>query len=442
MAVRWKVGKGDKINILNVTWMLDRCINRWPTFVDCNFLDGKNVQQLILSNGMWNCELLQRAFHPSLISLITQVAIEYDGEDQMVLMKMCSGKTVSAMVYEQMWINKCNLEDVEYFSWVKKLKMSKNIEVFWWRLGKSAILTNMFLMNHKISDNSLCPRGCQANETYEHIMVQCNYLIEIIMKLQEWGIFIPIFHSLDCCLEELRKMSAQNSGIVQVYCSIVYYSWKNRNDIKHGKSAMPCSIVTANALFYAVSKSGPFLFSWDTNLLRESQKTWYPPPKEWIKVNVDASLTSSNLAGIGGIFRDHKGQFISAFGKNGIHWDIGNLELQAVLTVKEFLKNWMLECKGLIIESDNINIIKFIQNFLKENKENVEKWPHKNLCFLNDFNKVVFLHAYRNCNNVANCCATMALESSFFFDSFSFDCIPSLLLGLIKEECDPFITCT
>ncbi|XP_028550230.1 uncharacterized protein LOC114579535 [Dendrobium catenatum] len=171
MEVRWKVGSGDTISILNDTWLLDRCINRWLTFADYNFLD----------------------------------------------------------------------------------------------------------------DNALCVRGCHVNETYEHIM-------------------------------DLKKMSTKNSGIVRMYCSIMYYSWKNRNDIKN------------------VSKSGPFHSSWGTNLLRESQRTWYLPPKEWIKVNVDDSLTSSNLACIGGVFRDNKGWFISAFGKNGNHWDIGHLELQAVLT--------------------------------------------------------------------------------------------------------------
>ncbi|PKU69671.1 Rhodanese-like domain-containing protein 14, chloroplastic [Dendrobium catenatum] len=192
----------------------------------------------------------------------------------MELMKMCSGKTVSALVYEHMWFNRCNLEDVDYFSWVQNLKMNKKVEIFWWRLGKSAIPTNMFLMNRKISDNALCARGCQVNETYEHIMVHCKYLIEIIMKLREWGIFIPVFRSLDCCLRELKKISTQNSGIVRVYCSIVYYSWKNRNDIKHGKSALPCSTVAANALFLAVSKSSPYLSSWGTNLLLI--KEWTP----------------------------------------------------------------------------------------------------------------------------------------------------------------------
>ncbi|KAI0496442.1 hypothetical protein KFK09_022759 [Dendrobium nobile] len=354
MAVRWKVVKGDQINILNDTWLLDKCINRWPTYVDCDFLDGMFVQQLLLSNGEWNFTMLQRAFHPDIILLISQICIEYEEEDRLELTKMCSRKTVSAL----------------------KLKLNKKVEIFWWRLGKSAIPTNLFLKNRRISENALCARGCQ-----------------------------------------------------------------NRNDVKHGKTALPCSMVASNALFSAISKSSPYLTSWGTNLLRESQISWCPPPKDWIKVNVDASLLSCNSAGIVGVFRDHKGRFISAFGKNGAHWDIAQLELEVVFTVREFLRSWMLECKGLIIESDNTNIIKFIQESLKKNKWHVDRWPTKDLCFLNDFNKVVFLHAYRSCNKVANYCATMALESSFFFDSFSFKNIPSLLLDLIKEECDPFITC-
>ncbi|XP_020677838.1 uncharacterized protein LOC110096301 [Dendrobium catenatum] len=369
MAIRWRVGKGDKINILNDTWLLDRCISPWPTYVDCDFLDGMYLQQLLLSNGEWNCTKLQRAFHPNIVFLISQIHIEFKEEDQLELMKMCSGKTVSALVYEQVLSNKYTLEDANYFSWLQKLKLKKKVEIFWWRLGKSRIPTNRFLKKRRISDNDLCPRGCQ-----------------------------------------------------------------NQNAFKHGKTTFPCSMVASNALFSAISKSGPYLTSCGTHLLRESQRTWCPPPKDWIKINVDASLLSSNLAGVGGVFRDHKGRFIRAFGKNGAHWDIARLELEAVFSVKEFLRSWMLECKRLIIESDNTNVINFIQDSLKKNKWQVNRW------LANDFNKVVFLHAYRSCNKVANCCANMALESSFFIDSFSFENIPSLLLNLIMEECDPFIT--
>ncbi|KAI0519774.1 hypothetical protein KFK09_007235 [Dendrobium nobile] len=274
-----------------------------------------------------------------MVSLISQIHIEFEEEDQLELMKKCSRKTVSAMVYEQMLFNKYNLEDVDYFNWLQKLKLKKKVEIFWWRLGKAAIPTNMFLKNRRISTDDWCPRGCQVSETYEHIMVHCKYMIDAIVKMGEWGISIPVFSSLDCCLRGLKHIAQNNSGIVQIYCNIVYHSWKNRNAVKHGKGALPSSMVASNALFSAISNSGPYLTSWGANLLRKSQSTWCPPPKDWIKINVDASLLSSNLVGVGGLLRDHKGRFISAFGKKGTHWNIAQLELEAVFWVKDFLKS-------------------------------------------------------------------------------------------------------
>ncbi|KAI0503839.1 hypothetical protein KFK09_014782 [Dendrobium nobile] len=154
-VVRWKVGKGDNINVLNDAWFLDKCINRWPTYVDCDFLDGVYVQQLLLCNGEWNFSMLQRAFLPDLILLISQIRIDYEEEDRMELLKMFSGKTVSTVVYEQVLLNRCALEDDEFSRWVQKLKLNKKVEIFWWRLGKSAIPTNLSLKNRRISENAL-----------------------------------------------------------------------------------------------------------------------------------------------------------------------------------------------------------------------------------------------------------------------------------------------
>ncbi|KAI0492143.1 hypothetical protein KFK09_026409 [Dendrobium nobile] len=311
MAVRWSIGKGDKVNVLNDTWILDRCFSRWPTFIDCNALEGIYVQHFILNNGIWDYEKLQIFFNPDLIHLISQVHIDFEGEDQLELMKKCSGKTVSALVYEQTLINRFNMEDTDFCSWLQKLKLKKKVEVFWWRIWKAAIPTNLFLKIRNIASDDSCPR--------------------------------------------------------------VYHSWKNRNNVKHGKCALPSSVVAANALFTATSNSGPHLSCWGANLPRESQSTWCPPPKDWIKINVDASLLRSNLAAVGGILRDHKGRLISAFGKTGSHWDSAQLELEAVFSIREFLKSWMLECKGLIIESDNANVIKFIQDSLKKGERLIKE---------------------------------------------------------------------
>ncbi|PKU75233.1 hypothetical protein MA16_Dca027183 [Dendrobium catenatum] len=89
---------------------------------------------------------------------------------------------------------------------------------------------------------------------------------------------------------------------------------------------------------------------------------WHPPPLDWIKINVDSSLLDSNMARIGGIIRDNKGIFLLSFGNLKMHWDINQLEMDVIFTLKEFLQDLMFESKGVKIEGDNYNVMKFLQD--------------------------------------------------------------------------------
>ncbi|PKU71907.1 hypothetical protein MA16_Dca013788 [Dendrobium catenatum] len=240
-------------------------------------------------------------------------------------------------------------------------------------------------------------------------------------------------------LNELKRLSITVPNVVRLYCSSVYLNWRNRNEVAHGKNAKPVSVFVAKIIFTAFLISNPLIASWGANLPGEFQNIWHPPPPGWIKINVDAALLTSYFAGIGGCFRDDKGRLLIAFGEKRMHWDIATLELDAVMTIRKFIQPWMLECKGLILEGDNLNVIKFIQNSLNKAKWQSYNRVEENLLFLADFNKVLFIHVHRNCNRVANMCATLALENNFFFDSSSFPCIPRSLTSILKKECEPLI---
>ncbi|XP_028552066.1 uncharacterized protein LOC114579980 [Dendrobium catenatum] len=112
----------------------------------------------------------------------------------------------------------------------------------------------------------------------------------------------------------------------------------------------------------------PILENMDADLRLESHDVWHPPPLDWIKFNVDASLMESYNAGIGVIIRNHKGRFLRAFGKQLRHWDVATLELQSILLLREQLQRWMLQYKGVIIEGDNANVIKWFHESLKKVK--------------------------------------------------------------------------
>ncbi|KAI0508045.1 hypothetical protein KFK09_014179 [Dendrobium nobile] len=317
--VRWRVGRGDKIQVLNDVWLLDRCLNEWPTFIDCGALENLKVQQLISDTGKWDEGKLLN------LSLIRIVKLDVQWEDQLETVCKFLGKSISALAYDKVMKGRGVSDDDGFYSWLKSLKLNYNVEIFWWRLSKFAIPTNHFLKFRRLA-------------TDDH---------SVVNKIHEWGFFIPSFRSLEGYFEELKRISGHNSGMARIYCVDVFLNWKNRNLVKHGKVAMPCSSVAANVLSLAVLKSSPYLVSWGANLPREFFSTWRPPPLYWIKINVVASLLSSNRGGIRGIFRDHKGRLLLVFGRNKIHWDIAQLEMEVIVDIREFIQSWMLESKAL-----------------------------------------------------------------------------------------------
>ncbi|KAL0925329.1 hypothetical protein M5K25_003650 [Dendrobium thyrsiflorum] len=392
-------------------------------------------------DGSWNKQVLPKLFNQDLMNIITSIKrFPEEIEDQIELINHHMGKSITALAYEaqtEIFSNGCDTQSSDILNSFRKFKLMRKVEIFLWRLCKNGIPTNSFLHNRGLIQSGLCPCDCKELENPDHVAVHCLQLLKIINRINSWGFPVPIFDSFSKCLHELKRLSSDNLNLVKLYCIAVYYSWKRRNQIKLGVESSSINFL-ASSVLVVISNSFINLRNWDANLLRESALTWRPPPLDWIKINVDATLQRSYNAGIGAIIRDHKGRFLYAFGKNFKHWDISRLELQAVLTIREHLQRWMILQKGVIIEGDNKNVIKWIQDSLLINKGHQDVLGNKEIMFFNDFNKVIFNWIPRCCNKVADCCATLALDSSFVFDSFLDNQIPSSLACLVKKECDYF----
>ncbi|XP_020699437.1 uncharacterized protein LOC110111773 [Dendrobium catenatum] len=261
-------------------------------------------------------------------------------------------------------------------------------------MSKFALPTNEFLKYRRLSHIDYCARGCHDVETCSHTAVHCSYLTDIISKLRSWGFNIPTFQSLDC-LSQLRILSKNSLNIVKIYCTAVFYFWKCQNDSIHGKSIMPVSVIAGIILSSTMNKY-PMLVDWGTSLRSESSSIWHPPPLHWLKINVDAALLDSNLASIGGKVRYFKGRLLLAFGKKKMHGDINQLELEAISSLQEFLHDWMFDCKGIIIEGDNYNMIKLLQYSMMKSNNSANNLISEKMAFLQDFSKVIFHHIPRN----------------------------------------------
>ncbi|KAI0519701.1 hypothetical protein KFK09_007159 [Dendrobium nobile] len=347
------------------------------------------LNQIIKGNsfiidGNWNLYSLEKFFGKTLMDIIIQIPIEKEqNEDQIELLKHHSGKSIAALCSEA---DSNNFLGENHWNWVKSIKLRPSIELFWWRLYNNAIPSGEFLLRRKISTNASCPRGCTGIEDKSHIVANCSKLKNCLLMLNNWGFNIPVFEDFNSCLDGLVKASKTNPLLANMYCTAVFIAWKIRCKLVHGKSEESVFFMAANTVSLATVSN--FIIThpenWDTNQLKLFS-SWYPPPTGWIKINIDASLKSNNLAGIGGIIRDNKGRFLSGFGHHYLHWDIAHVELLAVYYLKNILKEWMLEAQGVIIERDNSNIIKELQVNLKNWKKHGR--IKKELAFIQDFNQ-------------------------------------------------------
>ncbi|KAI0519708.1 hypothetical protein KFK09_007167 [Dendrobium nobile] len=273
-------------------------------------------------------------------------------------------------------------------------------------------------------------------EDTEHIAVKCRIINNVCSKLDRWNFHLPSFNSLENCINELRKLSVQNSIIGNLYCSMSFCCWKSRNKPIHGGNEESCSFLAANALEYAFGsfRDNPVWDNWEANQhLVLGTTAWLPPPPGWIKCNVDASLSSNYVAGIGGVFRDDKGRFYGAFGFSINHWDIAQVEVLSILSLRKYVQDWMLDAKGIMTEGDNHNVILLFQRAFHNNSISEECLNPKDLDFLKGFKQVIFSFARRECNKLADVCANFALRSDFFGKDLNDSSIPPFL-HLLKKE--------
>ncbi|KAL0904459.1 hypothetical protein M5K25_026576 [Dendrobium thyrsiflorum] len=96
--LRWRIGNGKGINILDDVWIGDRAISTWPTFVHVNITDIYAVDTLLNDKGYFNSNLLHEYFGEELINIIKQMKFLLDhAEDSMVLIHQHSGRSIAAL---------------------------------------------------------------------------------------------------------------------------------------------------------------------------------------------------------------------------------------------------------------------------------------------------------------------------------------------------------
>lgn len=428
--VRWVIGSGSEIDILEHRWILDRPIMSWPTFVCIESTLNKKVADLLHHDRSWNHEQLGLCFGPELINLILATPTSLQQDDRLELIQQLSGRTITSLVYTNLFPN-ANA----HHRLIKKLQLHPREQLFWWRIFRDALPTNTWLFHRHISDSDNCIWGCNDKEDIQHIISNCLCLRSVRSFLQKWGFSIPLFQHMEDLTNAISATDRHHISPIRAYCYAVYQCWRARNAKKHNKPYGTPATMAAYILEVLTNKpTFQLQEQWDNHQPNRlySSLHWHPPPPGWLKANVDGTLLQSHTAGIGVTIRDCTGKLMLAAGRQFLHWDSSQVELQAIIFVGHIMEAWMYEVKGIIIEGDNKNILDFIKASMEGNYWKAHPPISPDIAFLHRFHQVIFQHVLREANKAADYCASFALYESFVWKELNSHNL--LFFGLLDED--------
>ncbi|XP_020674852.1 uncharacterized protein LOC110094049 [Dendrobium catenatum] len=134
--LRWNIGNGIHIDVLQDVWILDRNVAKWPMFVNVEEVENTKVCDFLNTSLQWNEEMIKRCFGDIIAERILAIEVSNDTQvDSPELIHNRRDMTVAAMAYRANF----GVEETN-FCWLYNLKLHPRERFFWWRFVKDAVI--------------------------------------------------------------------------------------------------------------------------------------------------------------------------------------------------------------------------------------------------------------------------------------------------------------
>ncbi|KAI0499477.1 hypothetical protein KFK09_017681 [Dendrobium nobile] len=377
-VVRWRISNGDSINWMYDSWILDICIAKWLTFVNVQNFSEFSLSSFI-SNGQWNFDKLKEVFGDHLIEIISSIPIDDSSlTDCMVGLQRLLGKNalVANMFCTVVWLvwkSKCRLvhgdkEDSENY-------IAQMLSLHWHPPPPGWIKINV---DAAIKKNNVAGIGGVARDGNGRFLIALSY------QLLHWDSAQSEMLAVLYLRNVIQDWMFEAQGVIIEGDNFNIINILQRNRIKQGNLEESNVFITTSILSF-ISQDCVHLIQSNNWVVNQSNglsfDKWQPPPPDWIKINLDASLMGNYEAGIGGIVRDWRGRFLLAFGIKKTHWDIAQLEWSAVEALTGVLDGRFDDVDGIIVEGDNKMLLIFFIKCTVYRRIWTGKWRLKILLF-------------------------------------------------------------
>ncbi|XP_038970577.1 uncharacterized protein LOC120104120 [Phoenix dactylifera] len=226
--IRWAIGEGRSINVLEDCWVTELPISCLPTMVDSARLSGYRVCDLLdLVGGQWRAGLIREVLGEQLAELVLALSVPAREEpDRLVWMP--SGQTrVRARDLHVL----CSREPARQIEggWIWRMRVHPRVALFIWKVAWGCLPTRSMLARRGVRVTQFCQVCMEIEETIDHAPLQCPRAREIwssspaplpqVMESTQ-----DLIHLLRV---SMRSPRFWEEGILRAY--LAYHIWLDRN---------------------------------------------------------------------------------------------------------------------------------------------------------------------------------------------------------------------
>lgn len=207
----------------------------------------------------------------------------------------------------------CSSQNSDLWGALWKLVVPEKRKIFLWRAINNLLPTSENLWKRKVVQEPIC-QICSSNvETISHALLGCKMAKKIWRSSQFPEMLVESkSHDISGMFQGLTKK--QHISKMETVAALLWVIWTARNKwLFEGRKDDPISLMArAESIVEAFRNSRKPLENFQARKEDDKANQWCPPPKGWLKVNVDAAVDGKKqVAGLGVVVRDWKSNCIA-----------------------------------------------------------------------------------------------------------------------------------
>ncbi|XP_038972754.1 uncharacterized protein LOC120104917 [Phoenix dactylifera] len=351
LEIRWAIGDGRSVDVLEDCWVTAVPISRMPTLVDSVRLAGRRVSDLLDPDvGGWREGLVREVFGAQLAAMILGLPVPFQGESDRLVWVPSGRSQVRARDLYALFSRESprRMEG----GWIWRMRIHPRVALFIWKVAWGCLPTRSVLVRRGMRVPQECVVCPDIEETIQHVLLQCPRAREIWRSSPA-----PIPHSVGSTQDfiQLLRTSVRSprlveEGIIRAY--LAYHIWLDRNARLFEGRRISAMMVAERAVLQA----GEVLSCFGESSLGMTRDIWDTRSA----VLAPSVATDRRSGGAGFVIRDHFGSLVAAGGWGTTGLTVVGAELWAAWAGMSYARQ-VLGASRLYLEGDSSIVIDWIR---------------------------------------------------------------------------------